>query len=278
MKNSILATGLVGCIVLLYFWLFAPLPQATGRPIDQLPNSPSIPSNAFHSLSSTDATTFTFYLPIIARAPELYGYVTENGQPISNISVTLFTRFPHPYAVSEVGTTKTDANGLYNFTGVPSIACEPTSYPYCWQYYIQYDDSAPPPDRLVFWETGIITNYMQGTAQPFPTFDISAPVLLFPGAGDVVSPTLTFTWIPRSLPTDNYQLEIWEPSHSWPSIYISDLGYTNAYAATFVGDNCGGPCANLYNRPLQWRLSLRESGMQGHGYMKFSGVFTITTP
>jgi hypothetical protein len=117
---------------------------------------------------------------------------------------------------------------------------------------------------------------VQGTTQHFPTFDISAPVLLFPGAGDVVSPTLTFTWVPTLLPEDNYGLEIWEDGHSGPTLYIGNLGYTNAYTAAFVGNNCGGPCSNIYDRPLQWRLSLGRSADKGYGDMGMSGVFTIT--
>ncbi len=35
MKNNLFSMGLVGCVVLLYFALFVPLPQATGHPIDQ---------------------------------------------------------------------------------------------------------------------------------------------------------------------------------------------------------------------------------------------------
>ena len=277
MKSKLFAIGLVCGVVFLYFWFLTPYSQATERPIDQLLNSPSIPSDAAHSLSSTNTITFTFYLPIILQPPiELHGYVTENGQPAQDISVTLSSRFPHPAAFDELGTTKTDSNGLYNFVGVPSIACN--SYPYCWEYYIEYYDPSAPPGRLMFWETASITNYVQGTAQQFPTFDIGAPVLISPHQGDVVSPTVTFTWAARPLPEDNYGIYLYPLTAPYYPVRIDNLGYISAFTMTLVGDNCNGPCSAYYDRPLEWSIWIDYTISLGYGYTHPTGVFTVTVP
>ncbi len=286
MKNRPLAICLTCGAALLYFSLLIPLPLTAGLPTDQPLSSPSILSDTADSLPGRGAMTSTYYLPIVTNPPiiayqprELHGYVTVNGQPAQNISISLVLKFYRwSYAVRLWASMKTDVNGLYSFTGFPSVTCDPLYAPlYCWGYYIEY--SGPDlPGYMEYWETTPITEYVQGTTQQYPTFDISAPVLLFPRAGDVVSPTLTFTWIPRALPTDNYELEIWADGSPDPDIYIANLGYTNAYSANFVGNNCGGPCANLYNRPLRWRLFLRQSVVRGQGYMRATGFFTITAP
>lgn len=276
MKNNPLAVCLVCCVIFLYFGLLVPMPQPNGRPIDQLISSPSILANSAHSLPGNNTITSTLYLPIILRPPlELYGYVTENGQPAKDITVTLVTQFPHPYARGTVD-TRTDENGLYNFAGVSSISCD--TYPYCWSHNIEYYDPASPPDRLVQWDTEPITNYVQGTTYQFPTFDIGAPVLISPTQGDVVSPTVTFTWLAREFPEDNYGIEIFNHGNiSASPMYIHNLGYTSVYTATLVGNNCEGPCSRFYNSPLIWRL-LTYTGRTGGGYTRSTGVFTITTP
>ncbi len=279
MKNNLLAICLTCCAALIYFSLLIPLSSAAGLPTDRPLSSPPVSSDAADSLPGRGAMTSTFYLPIITHLPrELHGYVTENGQPAGGITVTLYKKFPHPYYSIWLGNTTTDSNGYYNFTGIPSLSCDPNNGPiYCWGYYIDYFGPDLPSSRLKFWETVPITEYVQGTAQPFATFDIGAPVLLFPNEGDVVSPTLTFTWIPRSLPTDNYQVVIGPDADVW----FYNLGYTNAYTATLVGDNCNGrSCSNLYNTPLHWRIWILtgENYAVAYGYTQPTGIFTITTP
>ncbi len=272
MKNNVLAMGLV----MLYFGLLIPLSLATGQPTDRLLNSPAISTDAVYSLSSTGAATFTFYLPIIARAPELYGYVTENGQPAQDIAVDLWAFHDSPFTQVWMGTVQTDATGSYNFTVPPIYSCVPAPYQLCWYFYLNYTDYSAPPGRLIFSETGPITNYILGTTRQFPTFDIGAPILLSPAPDDVVSPTVTFTWIPRPLPEDNYGLEIWDPNNpsTGPLVSIGNLGYTSAYTATLLGNNCSGPCSSLYNKPLSWRLSISAV----NGSMSSTGPFTITAP
>ena len=279
MKNRPLAICLVGCVVLLFFSLFVPLPLVAGPPADQRLSQSLTLSGAAHTLPGTNPMTSTFYLPLITRQlpRELHGYVTENGVPASGITVTLFKKFPHPYYSIWLGSTTTDSNGYYNFTGIPALACDPNDGPfYCWGYYIDYS-SAPSPDRLMFWETVPITEYVQGAARQFATFDIGAPVLLFPNEGDVVSPTMTFTWVPRPFPADNYEVVIGPDAGVW----FYNLGYTNAYTATLVGDNCNGrSCSNLYNTPLHWRIWIHtgEKYAVAYGYTYPTGVFTITAP
>ena len=281
MKNSVLAIGLTGCIVLLYFWFFVSLPLATGHPADQLLNSSSALSDSAHSLPGSPAITHTYYLPVIAHQQrELHGYVTENGQPAGGITVTLYKLFPHPYYSIWLGATTTDSNGYYNFTGLPSLSCNPNDAPfYCWGYYIDYFGPDVPSNRLEFWETAPITEYVQGTAQQFATFDISAPVLLFPNEGDVVSSTVTFTWVPRSVPEDNYGVALLSIAGPDASVSFDDLGHVSAYTATLVGNICNGPCSNYYDTPLKWRIWIRtgEKYAMAYGYTQPTGVFTITT-
>jgi hypothetical protein len=276
MKNSVLAIGLTGCIALLYFWFFVPLPLATGHPADQLLNSSLALSDSAHSLPGSPAITYTYYLPILAHQHrELHGYVTENGQPAQGITVTLYKQFPHPYYYIWLGATTTDSNGYYNFTGTPSLSCDPNNGPfYCWGYYIDYFGPDVPSSRLEFWETAPITDYVQGTARQFPTFDISAPVLLFPNEGDVVSPTVIFTWVSRPFPEDNYGVVIGPDA----DVRFDNLGYTNAYTATLMGDVCNGPCSRFYDTPLHWRVWIRtgENYPGAYGYTQPTGVFTIT--
>jgi hypothetical protein len=218
------------------------------------------------------------YLPLITKsALELYGYVTENGVPVAGVQVDLLYSpvgncsmdyYPSNFVTSIV----TDNQGLYNFTHVATLPPGSTGGQPC--YATAYHNREANPQRLATWLNRSIWPYTQGDAVLAGNFDVADisrvnPVdgAVLPQPPGVYSVTLSFDWIPRPIPSDNYFLDL-------VGVYGSvSLGNTGHYERTFSYNCIVCPLPRLYPGPsYTWRLLVSNSS--GGGYT-FQSAFTV---
>jgi hypothetical protein len=173
----------------------------------------------------TPTVAYTTYLPIVAKTElQLYGSVTFHSVPVSNVAITLFRCciFVHPVGWIQIQVTTTNANGVYNFTGVPGMSAAEGS-----TYIAYYNNVGGDPARVSSWATHAITSYMTDTTVYLGSFDLANVPLLAPSDNAVVSLPTTFRWVPRSeFPSDNYALAINVFPGTW---YSNRLPYSGSY-------------------------------------------------
>jgi hypothetical protein len=170
--------------------------QQTGWVTTGSSNSESQPAMV-RSAAISSTGSFTAYLPYVSRsAPELHGMVTFRGEPVSDVTITL-NKCCYPFSPGigsiRIQTTTTDAGGMYNFTGVPSLTSDEDKV-----YFAQYADVTADPSRLCKWTTARLSTYETGSTVSLRTFDISNVTLIEPEAGIATSPPITFRWVPRA--------------------------------------------------------------------------------
>jgi hypothetical protein len=119
-------------------------------------------------------------------------------------------------------TTTTGANGVYAFTGVPSLS----SGQY---YYVRYQNTSFTPGRLWSWATRTATTYATGSAVNIGNFDLADTSPVTPAHGSTIALPYTFRWIPRAAPpTDGYELNFYDPNGG-SAYFYTYRGYASSY-------------------------------------------------
>ena len=150
----------------------------------------------------------------------IHGFVTSNGIPAGGVFLEL--RFYNGAAWSTYTTVVTDANGFYSILNVASLNEDQ-------RYYIRFTNITDP-NRLFTWHTNVISTYQIGSDLQFEPFDISNIYLIAPAHGAQVDLPYTFQWIARSaVPTDNYELYLFDLNAGYPYFFSTVLGYVNGY-------------------------------------------------
>ncbi len=165
------------------------------------------------------------YLPLLTRyAPPpsgIYGVVRDGGIAMGNIPLTL--RVWNGVQAINFATTTTDSNGLYSFKGMPTL--------YGGQYYyVIYASAIGDFNHLAWWSTRTLDYYIAGSNVEIGNFDIGNVYLTAPVSGTQVALPQTFTWTPRAaVPTDSYELAIFDPNNGPANWWASGLGYVGSY-------------------------------------------------
>ncbi|MFN8470687.1 MAG: hypothetical protein U0822_00585 [Anaerolineae bacterium] len=213
---------------------------------------------------TTDAAVRSDWKSVRSPRPGLWGVVTYKGTPKQGVPVALMrctVRASDPrYCDDDVQLDMllTQADGSYNFTGVPATS-DPSNPTKQYKLYVEFanDDD---PSYLLEW----ISDYRQwpqdagadGTAQA-SSFDIMNISLVSPAPYALQPLPVTFVWQKRGLTSDSYGLRFSEGDLSAP-LYLKSVGYTDSL----------GPFIDV--RPLRLDTQYRwqvwvEVANQGHG-------------
>lgn len=199
---------------------------------------PARNSQATRLVYTADITftpAFTTYLPLISRPiASISGQITYQGVPIDGITVSLF-RGPDSIHLL---TTTTQANGVYQFLGVPDSGL---SY-----YEVLYENSSNSAYAANC--IGPALYYSASTSALGGNFEIGDIKLVSPANGATVALPVTFQWTRRVAQSDNYRLDIvGPPSYYWVYDF---LGYVGQYT---VQSLAGGPFTA--GTPYKWLVT-----------------------
>jgi hypothetical protein len=165
------------------------------------------------------------YLPIVLKnEPTLSGFVTDGGIPVPDEAV--FLRYYDGFAWNTIDSVFTNANGYYAFTDLPELGADQA-------YYVRWDNLFDNPYRLWTWRC----NEIDSTSPPEDnscSFDLKDIPLGSPASGSTVTLPRTFSWTPRGIGGDSYELILFAPPAD-PPIFETypPLGYVGSYNLTF---------------------------------------------
>jgi len=154
--------------------------------------------------------------------PGIYARATENGSPASGLPINLYLNDGSSFSL--VASTPTEPDGMYRFTGLPSLS--PIE-----EYWVVYENTAGTPGRLEVWVTWPITLYTTGSRVHAGDFDVADISLVSPADGATVSLPHTFYWNPRpATPSDDYEFDLYDPADGDPWWGTDPtLGYVASY-------------------------------------------------
>jgi hypothetical protein len=160
-----------------------------------------------------------------------------NGAPVAGVSLDL--RFYNGAAWSTRATTWTNAQGLYIFTGIPSLSPGQV-------YYVRFVNPAQAGDgRLSFWATRDLTIYAAGSEVNLGNFDLADIQFVAPPPGAYLPMPVAFQWVRRPATTsDSYDFNLFDPSN--PNLFFytdPPLGYVSSYLLSTMP---GGFTTNRY--------------------------------
>ncbi len=150
------------------------------------------------------------------------------------------------FQTSKVASALTDANGYYQFTGVPAL---PAGHFYTVYFLNSPDGENPGDDRYLWrWFGRVINTYSAGANVHGGDADVEDIHLTGPSAEEITLPA-TFTWAARSQPGERYAWELFDPE-TGATLCYSDPATSTSFqltASTFT-NNCGG----AYDRSYGW--------------------------
>jgi hypothetical protein len=169
------------------------------------------------------------YLPIVLnnytglspQTDDIYGRVTENGNPVANEEIML--RFDNGSSDAHYATSSTGSNGEYRFTNLPVLASNET-------FYVRWFNDDNNDGRLSTWACWAIAATTTASDAYRCDFDLTNVELQSPE--DTVLATLPakFSWQRRYLTTDDYEFNLadmddYDP-HWWSN---PSSGYSDSY-------------------------------------------------
>jgi hypothetical protein len=240
-------------------------PSATPTPTD----TPSATPTPTHTPSSTPTPTETVtatavvvpraYFPLLVYSlpPTLtptpfpvgiYGKVSYNGSPASQILITLW--FYNGTSWVSVSETNTTEEGSYLFGSVSSLGSGQA-------YGVMYANNTSDSRYLSMWYGPIIQGYATGSVRRGGDFDIANVSLLSPPHDSARSLPITFTWQTRGLGGDAYRWVLFdlETNQLWETGSLGDVG---AYVLAAL------PPGTNYNKKYGWLMRV-YSGENGFG-------------
>lgn len=190
----------------------------------------------------------------------IYGYVTENGNPIAGISVEL--RFYNGSSWSSAGTVSTNGAGLYSFLGVPSLGAGQN-------YYVRYLNSEENNSRVILWVTQLLDSYLGSSEINIGNFDVANINLSSPNPGQTVDLPETFSWDRRFPTSDSYEFNLFDPNDGDPYFYTEPLGYVNSYTLNSL------PGGFSPGEPYGWAINVyAPDGGAGASYYYYDVIFS----
>jgi hypothetical protein len=156
-------------------------------------------------------------------AQGIHGHVTYGGAAVPGIQLAL--RVYDDSSESTVGTTYTNADGSYLFTGIPSLAPGET-------YYVRYGPNYTDNRYVTVWYGPDITWYMAGTSVAGGDLDIANVSLTSPASGSTLPLPVTFGWQRRNVTTDTYRWILFDPNNPAVAWATGDLGYVGQFTLT----------------------------------------------
>ncbi|MFN8481659.1 MAG: hypothetical protein U0768_01210 [Anaerolineae bacterium] len=206
--------------------------------------------------------------------PGLWGVVTYKGSPKSGVTVSLMRctvrSSDSRYCDDDVqlDMLMTQADGSYNFTGVPPTS-DPANPTRQYRLYIEFvnDDY---PSYLLEW----FSEYRQwpqdagadGTAQA-SSFDIANISLVSPAPYALQPLPVTFVWQKRGLPSDSYGLRF-DGGDLLAPLYLKSVGNTDMLGPFIKVDPL-----NFYTQ--YWWQAWVEIAGQGHGRSYYGRPITF---
>jgi hypothetical protein len=192
----------------------------------------------------------------------LSGTVTEDGTPLQGTDLLL--RLFDGSGWSTYDTATTGLGGAYQFTSLPSLGAGQFMY-------VRWQNTGSNNARLWSWQCGPIWPTTTDPAAFQCDFDVDNVVLTGPPSGAVTLP-VTFTWQLRPFPSDDYQVDIIDPTDAIPWWSSPPLGYVGEYTLTSL---CGG-CE--FGVAYNWWVWVRGDNGAGESYYVGSITFTSPTP
>ena len=161
-------------------------------------------------------------------------------------------------------TTTTTITGYYQFANPPTP-------PDGWTYYVQYGPNDTNPAYVGYWVGPDIPNYQAGEALSGGVFDIADVKLVAPAPDAVERLPLVFTWTPRGVSLDVYQVHLVNPTTGQDSALdaVGDQGtatLTEADAARLRLE---------YGQRYFWYVSIQDGDVAGSFGASF-GAWDIT--
>jgi uncharacterized repeat protein (TIGR01451 family) len=196
----------------------------------------------------------------MADQGSVYGTVTYNEEPISNIGLRL--RFYDGGAWSTLAETNTD-NGSYSFTGLPSLTAGQG-------YYVRYGPNTSSSDYVVNWRAPMVTGYTAGDDVPGGDFDIANVDLLSPAHGATVTLPVTFRWERRGVDTDTYRWVLYDPGTGGRLQVSEDLGDVDSYTLTSLPDGAE------YDKVYGWYMRV-YNGPESYGTGYYARYVTFSS-
>lgn len=167
------------------------------------------------------AFSSSIYLPVVSnqKISILYGYVTYQGVPTSNIYIDLWRAITDSgLPPDKLGIVASDENGYYAFENVPSLG--PGEF-YFITYYNGQDGNSFIPNYLGGWYRRI--DSINGGTIIADNFDLAAPVLLAPESGVSMSMPISFTWVYDFLPAGGHYRFSIDNSYSPANPFHTDV-------------------------------------------------------
>lgn len=228
----------------------------------------------FSAVAARTNADFALFMPALHYAqptPGINGRVTENGSPAGGVPLDL--RFYNGSEWSTKASTTTDANGVFSFTGSPSLGANQ-------RYYVLFLNQ-DNPNRLYVWGSRDLTSYNGGAAIHIGDFDVANVEMLSPAPGATVGMPATFTWERRTAtPNDSYEFNLYDYDDGAPYFYTAPpLGYVGSYV---LGELPPGFSPGV---PYVWNMWVYgDEGLESFGisywlyYVAFSGGGLALTP
>jgi len=173
------------------------------------------------------------YLPVVSKyAPgTIYGFMFENELPAPGLTVTLEFCQNYEYNlrwsalfcsdIQEFAATTDDA-GMYRFLDMPTLEVVTVTfgseiYTRTQTYQAVWNNVDNNPQRLRWWRTQLLDEYIVGTTVLIGQSEVSDVELLAPADNAVLSgPSAMFQWTPRvAAPSDTYAV-CESPTSMWP--------------------------------------------------------------
>ena len=206
---------------------------------------------------------YRIYLPAVLnnQSLQLVGTVTDQGVPVNGTEVLL--RYYNGSSWSTYSYTYTDSIGKYQFTTLPTLSAGQ-------EYYVRWDNMTANPDQLWGWYCDHIDSTTTDPNAYICDFDIKNIVLLSPDSGSTVSLPQTFTWLTRTLTTDDYELNLADMSDGVPWWWTDpSLGYMGSYTLNSLPTG--------FSTGIQYGWWMWVYGSNGYGESYYYRPVTFST-
>lgn len=156
------------------------------------------------------------YVPIVLYGSSgvvsnsFYGNVTADGRPVNGTELLL--RYYDGSDWSTYDTTRTNANGNYQFNSLPTLGVDQFAY-------VRWNNEVDDSSQLSSWACYTIDSSTTDPDEYRCSFDIKNIVLYSPDAGSTISLPDTFSWQKRGISTDEYEFNLADPYDLEPYWY-----------------------------------------------------------
>lgn len=183
--------------------------------------------NYYYRVRGSQSTGWSNIEPTtVIPYPGIFGVVTYNGTPISDIALNLQCYNGSSWYTADTATT--GQYGIYVFDSAPTL----DGTQYC---YVRYGPNTEDTRYLYLWDNANIYYYISGTSTPGGSFDIADVVLQSPAETTTcMGYPITFQWTRRNASlNDSYELIVLDASSGgvvWRSGLLGDAAEYTMYS------------------------------------------------